>query len=130
MALFGAGEQPPTAVGFFPAGLYQNGTLARSGQTLQFGGEVCSQSPGDSTYPQTGKMGSGLPPFPNPADSFGEVAFQKQIAVLSTVGAPMQPAKLQVLSDPRDASYSATQVTNSGSVEWGSYMFFGGPHSN
>jgi len=126
---FGTGSQPPTAVGHFPAGLY-NGTLARSAQTLQFGGEVCSQNPGTSTYPKTGKMGSGIPPFANPVDSFREAAFQKQIYASLTFGTAMLPAKLQVLTDSRDAGYSATQVTDSGSAEWGSYMFFGGPQSN
>jgi hypothetical protein len=127
---FGTGNQPPTAVGHFPAGLYQNGTLAQSAQTLQFGGEVCSQDPGTPTYPKTGKMGSGLPPFPNPVDSFREVAFQKQLAAGLTLASAMVWAKLQVLTDPRDAGYSATQVTNSDSADWGSYMFFGGPQSN
>jgi hypothetical protein len=126
----GTGNQSPTAVGYFPAGLYKNGTLAHSAQTLQFGGEVCSQSPGTPTYPNTGKMGSGIPPFSNPADSFGEVAFQKQIAVSLTLGSAMVPAQLQVLTDSQDAGYSATQTTASDSASWGSYMFFGGAHSN
>jgi hypothetical protein len=126
----GTGNQSPTAVGYFPVGLYNNGTLAQSAQTLQFGGEACSQSPGTPTYPQTGKMGSGIPPFPNPVDSFREVAFQKQMAVSLTFGSAMVPAKLQVLTDSRDASYSATQITDSGSADWGSYMFFGGAQSN
>jgi hypothetical protein len=127
---FGPGNVPPTAVGHFPAGLYQNGTLAHSAQTLQFGGEVCSQDPGTPTYPRTGKMGSGIAPFPNPVDSFREVAFQNRIYSSGTLGAAMPPSKLQVLTDPRDAGYSAMQVTNSGSPDWGSYMFFGGPQSN
>jgi hypothetical protein len=126
---FGTGTQLPTAVGFFPAGLYQNGTLAQSGQALQFGGEVCSQNPGTPTYPKTGKMGSGIPPFPNSVDSYGEVAFQKQISLSSTFGSAMVPAKLQVLTDPRDEGYSAIQITDSGSADWGSYMFFGGAQS-
>lgn len=125
----GPGGQAPTAVGSFPAGLYQNGTLTHSAQSLQFGGEVCSQNPGTSTYPQTGPMGSGIAPLPNPADSFGRVAFQKQLYASSSIGSAMPPAKLQVLTDAKDAGYSATAVTASGSPEWDSYMFFGGSHS-
>jgi Neprosin len=124
----GTGNQAPIAVGFFPAGLYGNGTLARSAQTLQFGGEVCSQVPKVATYPSTGKMGSGVPPFPNRVDSFREVAFQKQIGVSLTFGSAMVPAKLEVVADPRDAGYSTT--TGSDPAGWGTYMFFGGAHSN
>jgi hypothetical protein len=124
----GTGNEAPTAVGYFPAGLYKNGTLARSAQTLQFGGEVCSQNPDNATYPNTGKMGSGLPPFPNPADSFREVAFQKQIGASLTFGSAMVPAKLQVLVDSRDAGYSVTTGSDPGG--WGTYMYFGGAQSN
>ncbi len=131
------GDEPPTLLGWFPAGLYDGGTLAKSGQILQFGGEVCSPDPGQVGYPNTGKMGSGLAPFLNAdgtlnaTDSFREAAFQKQIAVCTTAGAPMVPAQLRVATpDPHDVGYSAGQITNSASDDWGSFMFYGGAHSN
>jgi hypothetical protein len=121
----GSGDQDPVALGNFPAGAYGSGPLAQSARLVQFGGEVCSQPPGAPSYPATGKMGSGLPPFANPADSFGEVAFQKQIQVKMDPGGSMVPASLQVQSDPRDANYAAAASSSSG---WGSFMFFGGPN--
>lgn len=121
----GPGGQDPTALGYFPAGVYSNGPIAQSAQLAQFGGEVCSQAPGTASYPSTGKMGSGLPPFDNLKDSFGEVAFQKQIAVKPDASGSMVPANLQVNFDPRDANYKAAAGNTSA---WGSFMFFGGPN--
>lgn len=122
----GSGDADPQALGYFPVGLYANGTLAQSFWGVQFGGEVCSQPPTDPTYPHTGKMGSGLPPFPNPADSFGEVAFQKQIAVKVAAGGPMVPATLSLPPyNPLDANYKAAVGA---SADWGSFVFFGGPN--
>jgi hypothetical protein len=74
-------------------------------------------------------MGSGTAPLPNAADNFGRVAFQKQLYASSSIGSAMPPAKLQVSTDPRDAGYSATEVTASGTPDWDSYMFFGGAQS-
>jgi hypothetical protein len=45
---------------------------------VQFGGEVASVS---NWQTATGPMVSGVPPFENLADSFGEVAFQRQVQV-------------------------------------------------
>ncbi|HEX3152135.1 MAG TPA: neprosin family prolyl endopeptidase, partial [Gemmataceae bacterium] len=67
----GTGDQPPEAIGCFPAQLYRNGTLARSAQVIQFGGEVASQFPGVASWPNTGRMGSGQAPHGTDADSFG-----------------------------------------------------------
>ena len=90
---------------------------------------MCSVYPGTPTYPKTGPMGSGIPPSASASNDFGRVAFQKQMFVVGS-GPNAFWANLQVLTDTRDAAYSATQVSNSGSAEWGSYMFFGGPNSN
>jgi len=127
---FGTGDQPPSPLGYFPSNLYQNGTLAQSAQQLQFGGEVCSRGPGEPTYPTTGAMGSGLRPFATTADSFRKVAFQKQLSVLLSVGGKMTHANLQVQAGNQDPGYTATQVSNSGSPAWGSFMFFGGSQSS
>lgn len=122
----GPGDADPQALGYFPAGLYANGTLDRSCQWVEFGGEVCSQQPGDATYPNTGKMGSGLPPFPKPADSFREVAFQKQITVKVDATGLMVPATLVVpAKDPGDANYGSA-VGSSTNASWGNFVFFGG----
>jgi hypothetical protein len=124
----GVGDQPPTPLGHFPAEAYQNGTLAKSAQELQFGGEVSSRFPGEPGYYATGPMGTGTAPLQSPDDSYREVAFQKQLAVQLKLRDSLVPAKLQVLADPHDIGYSATatQATDSGSATWGSYMFFGG----
>ncbi|MBS0266364.1 MAG: neprosin family prolyl endopeptidase [Planctomycetes bacterium] len=124
----GPNGQPVTPVGYFPAGLYQ-GTLANAATTLQFGGEVSSQDPGGANYPATGPMGSGIAPSGDTATDFRRVAFQKQISVQTTAQGTMVPAQLQVQSSAGDAGYRATQVSNSGSANWGSFMFFGGAHS-
>lgn len=120
----GTGETPPEAIGCFPGGLYQGGTLARSAQTIQFGGEVCSQPPGQAGYPNTGKMGSGLKPFAEAADSFREVCFHKQIRVKQQSNGSMTAADIQVPPfNPRDSDYAASVGS---SADWGSFLFFGG----
>ena len=53
--LFLQGSANPVAVGYFPASLYGSGALSQAALSVDFGGEVCSQSGGN----QTGQMGSG-----------------------------------------------------------------------
>jgi hypothetical protein len=107
------------AAGYFPAGLYQNGSLSQSAQAVQFGGEVSSQAPPSRA---TGPMGSGLPPFEDPADGFGEVAFQKLISVQTSVGGSMNPADL----DPDEPDQPNYRAALGSSEKWKSFLFFGG----
>jgi hypothetical protein len=110
------------AVGYFPAGLYQGGSLTGAGDYVEFGGEVSSRPPSSSTGP----MGSGLPPFDNPADSFREVAFQKLISSQTSLSGSMDAANL-TLRDTGDSAFYRGFLGNSD--KWGSYLFFGGANA-
>jgi hypothetical protein len=112
--LFLQGSGNPVAVGYFPAALYGGGALSQAALSVDFGGEVCSQTGGN----QTGQMGSGQ----GAAAGWQAAAFHKEIAYLTSGG--WVPATLS--PDQRDApAYTIVNHNNSGSP-WGSYFFFGG----
>jgi hypothetical protein len=111
------------AVGQFPAGFFP-GTLAQSAQRVQFGGETCSQGPGTFSYPNTGPMGSGIPPSGTPTSDYGRVAYQKRILVKLQKDGDLDAAELNKL--PADASYDIIPGVSS-NPDWSSHFFYGGP---
>lgn len=120
----GSETETPTALGYFPTGLYGNGTLNAAADVVEFGGEVCSQNPNVAGYPATGMMGSGASPAGGLANDNGKVAFQKEICTVDKVGGPLSTAAIQVPApDPRDANYSSVVGID---PSFGAYLFFGG----
>jgi hypothetical protein len=106
-------------VGYYPNYLYDLGGPTNWWE-VDFGGEVASQQ---GSW-RTGPMGSGLAPTGSPAADFGQVAFQKQLGVLSAIGASsIDSVDVTPVNDPRDAPYSCT---TGNSAAWGSFIFFGG----
>jgi hypothetical protein len=112
-----------TELGYFPEYLYANGPLAQSAPVLQFGGEVSSMREPDPSFPHTGPMGSGKAPFPDDSDSFGEVSFQRHIAVKTAAGGNMTPATIKIAQGNDNPYYQASVGF---SQNWGTYFFFGG----
>lgn len=110
-------------VGCFPAGLYEPASgLSDHAGIVQFGGEVASNGSG------YGPMGSGVQPYSNPKDSFGQVAFQKLMQTLPAVGGTLQDA--DVAEPPNGQDNPGYYTASVGKIDaWGSYLFFGGAHA-
>jgi hypothetical protein len=105
-------------VGCFPAGAYEPASgLSDHASVLQFGGEVASNGAG------FGPMGSGIRPFPDWHDSYGQVAFQNEVSVLTDVQGSWEQADLSTPPQDNPGTYVPAQGT---SGKWGSYFFFGG----
>ena len=107
-------------VGYFEAGTYE-GPLAQAGQSIQFGGEVAAVEGSTAT----GKMGSGIPPYPDPTDGYGEVAYQREIQVGTSLGGDYAAADLTIVTPAGDSS-QYYKAALGGNDNWGSFLFFGG----
>jgi hypothetical protein len=105
----------PTAVGYFPVGLYQGGPMSRGADSVDYGGEVCSQL----GSVRTGPMGSGQQAL----EGWGHAAFHKQVAYLDAES-KLVPAPL--VADQQDAPlYSVDLHLSQGDFK--TYFYFGGP---
>lgn len=107
-----------TPIGYFPVSIYGSGQLSQFAQSVDYGGEVCSNQGSSSTGP----MGSGA----QAASGFGAAAFHKEIYAI-TQGGQMTPA--QLYPDQRDGPYYTIDLQNQSSGAWKTYFFFGGPFS-
>jgi hypothetical protein len=99
---------------------YPDNLLLRRWRTRRLEAEVFR----DSVLAVSGQPGlrRGGPPFPDPADGFEEVAFQKLISVQTSAGGSMAPADLD-LYEPDQPNYRGALGSNE---KWKSFLFFGG----
>jgi hypothetical protein len=115
--------------GYIPAELYdQTGSVLGSGDAnvVQFGGEVQSVSPSPA---QTGQMGSGQYPDPDPDSCYGSAAFQYQCQVqqgnaMTAADFAQEPRGGRGIVD--DSFYGLTAGWESDDETYQTYFFFGG----
>ena len=91
---------PQDAVGHYPGKLFGNGAMATAGDTIDFGGEVCSRVGGASST-ATGQMGSGQPA----KAGYPGAALHDRIYYLAPGSAKLMPAKLTAQIDQWDAPF-------------------------
>jgi hypothetical protein len=72
-------------------------------------------------------MGSGVAPFPDPEDSWGEVAFQWDMFVQKEQGADLIRADLQKVDTSNEPGWTpGYQGALYNQPKWSHYFFFGG----
>jgi hypothetical protein len=103
-------------LGYWPSSIFTN--LANSASSIQWGGEVYSPNPGQTST----HMGSGH--FPE--EGFGKASYIRNIQVVDS---------FNTLIPPSDVALGAVQrncyrVLNGTSSNWGTYIFYGGPGKN
>jgi len=113
LVLQGTGD--PVALGYFPTAIFGGGPLSNAAESVDFGGEVCSEAGSN----QAGPMGSGS----HATTGWQQSAFHKEIAYFSA--GQWIPATLA--RQQQDAPAYTIDAQNKSSSPWSTHFFFGGP---
>ncbi|TKW02168.1 hypothetical protein SEVIR_8G228000v4 [Setaria viridis] len=108
-----------TNVGYWPSSIFTH--LENSASNVQWGGEVCSSSAGQTST----DMGSGH----FPGEGFGKASYIRNIQVVDSSNYLIQASGLGfIISSTSPSCYNVQSGTSSN--DWGTYIFYGGPGRN
>lgn len=103
-------------MGYWPSSIFSY--LQDSASSVEWGGEVFSPDAGQTST----QMGSGH--FPN--EGFGKASHIKNMLVVDSSNTLRLPSGVNLLAEQSNC-YNVQSGT---SVDWGTYIYFGGPGKN